>query len=858
MRPTRRSKNSSQTNFTPVTCPNGPFEDWNYDGDLRVQSEETATDDTTSEKVVAENITFRDGALSERITMGDMSAGDYDADTDVIGGLGSFLSRPVRIHDFVWQESTFYSAGINPWQLYFNTAQIKKKLDNYGRIRCKLHLKFVLNASPFYYGSLRACYFPLQDARANYTNTADQLPFSQVPGVYLEPQNMSTAEITLPFLYPHNWLDATLAVNFTNMGYLHFLQYADLRSANGVTGAGINVSVYAWAEEVEVMGPTTVLALQSDEYEEENGTISGPATAIANVAGKLTDTPIIAPFAMATQVGAKAVASIAKLFGYSNPPMIDDVLPYQPKTFHAFANTETRMPMDKLAIDPKNEVTISSKVTGVDEEDPLAFTNLLTRESFLQGTLWSGSTPVDTLLWSAKVAPGYMSNTGAVYTTTPASYVSQMFRYWRGTMIYKFRIIKTQYHKGRLIISWDPLANNTLTADTETTTLTRIVDLELEDEVLFVVPYKATTPYLKTIETGGQTYFSNGTTPAYPLTPSTSNGAITVRVQNTLTGPAASPSIDILAYVSCGDDFQFAVPKNISARWTAGDPTGVIQSEDQLEPIDGGIITPDAKMAAITFGESLASLRPLLHRTSLSVQQSVSDPTGVGLGRRFAVMGYPRFPIGTGRNPDAFSRATIAAVSTPYSYSTNHPMDWVLNAFVGVRGSTNLHFETLAMGIDGLEGVSVERSDLSPILNSAGALRNAIAYTTSPASVGTIARNVTAPSAALGTLPAWGQSGMSVTSRLAQPALSVAVPQYTNARFTLAFRNSRYNNVETGTEEFDTLFLRTAFQNNVTPIVAASSWPLVNVYYSAGVDFQPIFFLCTPRLFVETDPPPVN
>jgi hypothetical protein len=114
---------------------------------------------------------------------------------------------------------------------------------------------------------------------------------------------MSTAEMTLPFLYPHNWLNTTAAVNFTNMGYLHFLQFANLRSANGVTGAGINVSVYAWAEEVEVMGPTTVLALQSDEYEEANGTISGPATAVANVAGRLTDTPVIAPFAMATKLG---------------------------------------------------------------------------------------------------------------------------------------------------------------------------------------------------------------------------------------------------------------------------------------------------------------------------------------------------------------------------------------------------------------------------------------------------------------------------------------------------------------------------------------------------------------------------
>lgn len=855
MRPTRKSKNSSQTYLTPVSHPDGPFTDWNYDDDLRVQSEETATDSTTEEKVVAENITFRDGALSERITMGDMSAGDYDADSDVIGGLATFLSRPVRIHNFTWQESTFYSAEINPWSLYFNTAQIKKKLDNYARIRCKLHLKFVLNASPFYFGSLRACYFPLQDSRSIYQNTADQLPFSQTPGVYLEPQNMSTAEITLPFLYPHNWLDATALVKFTNMGYLHFLQYANLRSANGVSGAGINVSVYAWAEDVEVMGPTTTLALQSDEYEEENGTISGPATAIANVAGKLTDVPVLAPFAMATQVGAKAVASIAKLFGFSNPPMIDDVSPYQPKTFHAFANTETRMPIDKLAIDPKNEVTISPKVTGIDEPDPLAFTNLLTRESFLLGTLWTGATAVDTLLWSAKVTPCYMSNTGSIFTTTPASYVSQMFRYWRGTLVYKFRIIKTQYHKGRLIISWDPTAGNTLTADTETTTLTRIVDLELEDEVIFTVPYKATTPYLKTFETGGQNYMSNGASPAYSLTPELTNGAVTVRVQNTLTGPAASPSIDILGYVSCGDDFQFAVPKTIAPAWTAADPTGVIQSEDQVEPIDGGTVTPDAKMAAITFGESIASLRPLLHRTSLSCQQIVGGTTG-SIGLALYSHMFHRFPMGVGRNLEGYSNSVISAATVPYSFSTNHPIDWVLNSFVGVRGSTNLHFDVRA-GASLISSLIAERTYTSPITNPSNANRNTVVTAINPTTPGTYASYAASQTSGIDLLGV-GQSGMSLTNPLGQPALSVNLPQYTNARFTLAYRAARYNNIETSVEEYDTLALRINAYAAAGSQTTTTNWPTLSAYYGAGVDFQPIFFLCTPRLYVNTFPPPAN
>jgi hypothetical protein len=130
------------------------------------------------------------------------------------------------------------------------------------------------------------------------------------------------------------------------------------------------------------MGPTTSLALQSDEYSTTSGTISGPAMAVAGYSRYFENIPFIGSFARATNIGATAVASIAKLFGYSNPPMIDDVHPFQPKSFHAFANVETRMPIDKFCVDPKNEVTIDNTVCDIDPIDPLSFKNTYERISY--------------------------------------------------------------------------------------------------------------------------------------------------------------------------------------------------------------------------------------------------------------------------------------------------------------------------------------------------------------------------------------------------------------------------------------------------------------------------------------------
>jgi hypothetical protein len=826
-----------------------------------VQSTEVAdtsqTDSTQATVVKAENLEFRDGSLSQRVQYRTLTDPSYTHDGDSTAGLADFLSRPVKIHTLSWPESTPTQVAILPWALYFQTPQIAKKLDNFSRIQCKLRLKFVLNASPFYYGSLRACYFPLADPRSTYQNAADQVPFSQVPGVYLEPQNMSSAELELPFLTPATWLDANSLAQFANMGVLQFLQYANLRSANGVVGTGITVTTYAWAEDVRVAGPSVGLALQSDEYEDHSGTISGPATAIANIAGMMEEVPYIGPFAMATQMGATAVAGIAKLFGYSNPPVIDDVCPYQPKTFHAFANVEQRMPLDKLSIDPKNEVTINSASAGVEEDDPLAFQQLLSRESFLQGTLWSNAQAPDTLLWSCLVHPGYTLTNGAITTSPPVSHFSRMFRYWRGSMIYKFRFIKTKYHKGRVIISWDPNQDISGNPDTETTTFTRVVDLEVEDEVEIEVPYKSTYPWMQ-VTSGAQ--YSNGAAPVYTYNKLLYNGSLTVRVQNILTGPAASPQIDILVYPRAGPDFQFAVPTDITTLVTTRDPAGVIQSSEVADDsIDQKQHEYDSNLAAVTVGETYSSLRPVLHRTSLSYTQIAGNNTSVNVSAYYWTQNpIFRIPDGVGRTSRGYNQATIAAANQPYSYSPNHPIDWTIDCFVGFRGSVNIHVNAIATGQNVVKAgnFSMARYFDDPIQAPSNLSRNGLtqgAEFNAPGNVSRRAIELWGSTSRLLT----GQAGLSLTNQETQAGISCNVPQYNPSRFYQAFHSVRQGDTRLATYVpiRDEVVVQLAFANT-TATSATQNWPILQYYHGAGVDFQPIFFLCTPRLFVTALPVP--
>lgn len=797
--------------------------------------------DSTSTVVSAENIVFHDAAVSDSVKMGSF-AGDYDQDDDSAASLGEYLKRPVRIGNFAWAQGGGFAQSLTPWSAYFSDTYIRRKLENYGKIRCRLHLKFMVNASPFHYGSVRACYFPMGDARSTFVNTADLIPFSQTPGVYIEPQNMTSAEMVLPFVWQHNWLETTKLTDFQRIGKLNLTEYAPLQSANGAT-SGCSILVYAWAEDVELMGPTTIGSLQSDEYAVDQGVISGPATAIANVANMVSNVPVIGDFARATEMGARAVGGIAKLFGYSNPPMIDDVAPMQPKAFHAFANVETRVPIDKLCLDPKNEVSISPAIAGVEEEDPLVITNLTTRESYINGFTWSGAQSTDTLLWSAVVNPHYAYLSGGFRTMPPVTYLSPNFRFWRGSIVYKFRFIKTPFHKGRVLISYDPNGDITGTVDTETTTFSRVVDLEQETEVEFAVPYKATSPMLEIVPmTTWPNTNSTSTTPGYTYNSRYYNGVITMRIQTTLTGPTTTTNVGVLTYVKTGEDFEFAAPAQIPRDVQLRDADGVIQSE---EVITRDVLSKQDKLALITTGETICSLRPLLHRTHHVCTQLVGDGMyGVRLVTARNVY-YP-IPHGTGRTSQSaqtgYGQAEVAKYG--YNWNSNNPLDWVCDMFVGVRGSTTFH----ANIISGTTNVRV--------INSLSAARwygplpglngnvNGQAYA-DPINPGLI--NAVSREALYGAPPTG--AGLTLTNCETQSALSCNVPQYLPYRFTLAFHTQRGLDRRTGLLHHDNISVRTVFQPTQAVGADPMNYPLIEVYQSAGVDFTPIMFLCTPRVF---------
>lgn len=501
------------------------------------------------------------------------------------------------------------------------------------------------------------------------------------------------------------------------------------------------------------------------------------------------------------------------------------------------------MPIDKLSIDPKNEVSVSPAISGVQEDDPLVISGLVTRESYVNGFNWTGATATDALLWSAVVNPHYAFLNGGFRTMPPMTYLSPNFRFWRGSIIFKFRFIKTKFHKGRVLISYDPNGDISANADTETITFSRVVDLEQEEEVEFAVPYKATPPLLEVVQFDTfPTTNSTAAVPGYVYDSRYYNGTITMRVQTTLTGPTTSTNINVLTFVKAGEDFEFAGPQQLLTTTTTRDPAGVIQSE---EVITRDALSKQDKLALITTGETVCSMRPLMHRThyvfttraglfpalagyTVTTNSLLPVPPGVGRTTLTAQGGY----------------TTAAAGAYTYNFTTNNPIDWMLEAFVGYRGSMTLHVNAVVQGNNVSQINSLSASRFYQPIGSPGAIGVDVFSSTASLLMRTM----------LSSPPITG-AGTSLTNPDTQSALSVNVPQYIPHRFIPAFHTIRGTDRKSASLFSDNIEVRTAFHTAVTPAVG-QSWPMLEVYQSAGVDFAPFMFLCAPRVFLTVLPAP--
>jgi hypothetical protein len=785
-----------------------------------------------------------------------MSAGAVNAE------LGDYLSRPSEIFRFTWVEGSAVDTTCLPWELYFDQPAIQKKLDNYYLLQCNLKIKIVVNASPFYYGALLAAYQPLSLFNpapiAATTGEEEMVLYSQRPHIDIYPQNCQGGELTLPFVYHREWLNITSRANLQDMGTLTFKSYTALLNANGVAGTDVEVVVFAWGEDVRLSGPTVKDSLQSkrvkDEYDGD-GVISKPASAISKAAGSLADLPIIGPFMTATSAVSGTIGSIAHVLGFTNPPVLDDVHAFKSTSFPALATTDIGVPYEKLTLDAKNELSIDPKICGADLGDELLVKNFAQRESFLRSVTWSTTSVRTVPLFAMRVTPDLARLINVpgqrIMYRTPMAHLAALFQYWRGDIKIRIKVICTAYHKGRLRISFDPIGDidTNLAADSMAKCYTHVMDIADQTDCTFNIPYVQDLAYLK-VSSGVSGTYNNA---AGTLTPTTNegstNGCLTISPLTVLTSPVTPSSVQLLVYVSAGDNFEVADPIGISLDYSYYSVQGDVSytsAPDDTILIGNHTSTTDPNINLVYMGESVVSVRPMMHRGSLlcCMSDSSTVDNAYGVGTYYHVMSRrARFP-GYDLDGTELAIGLVSLAPAPYNFVNWTAMTWFEPCFIGQRGSINW--------IAHAQQQASVRTTLS--FNREHSVLNALTYYQyyqEPFTRSSVARGYIAQGART-------MEGAASNSGGIQNTVHCIAPFYGNVKFQTTSANARNSGISADGSDFDAVrstCVIDPFNVTANPTGDRTSSGFTTFYVSAGVDYNLIFFLNIPVTYKYTTVP---
>jgi hypothetical protein len=785
--------------------------------------------------------------------------------------LENFFSRPIKIHDEKWSTSTTLGFDIDPWRLYFENARVLNRIVNFNLLRAKLHVKIVVNGNGFQYGRSMVSYLPFRTFDTLSSNSAlireDLVQASQQPRIFLDPTTSQGGELLLPFYNYQNYISIP-EQQWREMGRLYFRSLNTLKHANGSNDVA-TISVFAWAEDVNLnvltsRDPTGLVPQSGMEIDEVNakGKVSGPATAIAKFAGKMTNVPYIGRFAQATEMAASTTAAVAKMFGYCRPPVTKNPEPYKPYPASSLALTNTGDGPAKLTVDDKQELTIDPRTTGLGGADPMNIKEIAKRESYLTTFNWNIGTSTESLLWNMRLDPCTWAEDSGGFATSyhfPACAMAALpFTYWTGSMKVRFQIVCSSFHKGRLKFVYDP---HYFQSNEYNTNYLNVIDIADQTDFTIEIANGQDRTLLNHARPG-----LNSVTEMYSTTPyigpaSFGNGVLGVYVVNELTSPNSTVNndIEINVFVSMGDDFEVFVPDDHFQYFTCKPPLpqsgfepqsgneGALVSESQNtnEPSApqqeeaialGPTKSDNCSINRVFTGEAISSFRTMLKRYNLwsALGFNAQNFDILIFGR------YSMFPYLRGR---VLGAVDVTSTGVAYNYCNTIMLHWVTLAFSGWRGS--IRYKLLPRGNFASEARPTFYIQRHPI---DGQPAYDFGTTGSPAySTPKQVRRGVVPNEGLRPLdgnPFTGIKGQMYQSGYLNPAVEFELPYYSPFRFTPG-KNEDYTDNNRFNESWD--YRITGRGDNT------SVW---DVHVATGEDFQTFFFTGLPRMYYEPVSPP--
>lgn len=713
-------------------------------------------------------------------------------------------------------------------------------------------MKIIVTGSSFHYGKMLVDYLPChvfdQFDPLHYPSYRLQnlISFSQRPNLLIDAAGSTGGTMVLPYFHPANNLSIP-AAEWQTMGVMSMNSFSPLKHANGSTEK-VDISVVIWATDVHLSGPTSTNPLgmvpQVGEY---SGPVSHTAAIVEYMSGKLTKAPVIGKWAMATHTLAGHVGSLARFFGFSRPIVAEQPSTTLQRRYPNLVNTNVHDTAIKLSLDIKQENTVDSRVLGLAGEDELTIASIAQRPSFIDSFLWPVTASTDSLLWTTYVNPAMWKRgnfpivdpVNSAFFPTAICFASLPFHYWRGTIKFRFMIIGTAYHKGRLMIRHDP---RLFVSDEFNTNSTLIVDIEETKDFTIDVGWTHSLPFLEFPDIN-TTPVQNGTTrlPGNAW----SNGILEVAVLNSITSPNSVVNNDmtVLVYVSAGEDYEVLGPDETNFRnltYTPQGATDVILDTTENDPLHSsksftfGNPGLHPELTAIHDGDPILSFRQCLKRYSLF---NVWTVPGIAYGLMRLITSD--FPLYRGRMDSGIDVGLVGSPSATVAYNQCNTtlLNYLTPAFIARRGG----IRRMYVFPKGNVAHSAPMATIQRTLRQQG---NSLTWTNIPGNNNAANTALQYKMALLNNYPI-GWSASAMTDADGNPCLAVELPYHNNRRWAPA-RRLNFTLPSVG--------LTSHIVTAPLEMGTSSRMPLLD-YVSTAEDFDLSFYINAPVFFVNSRPP---
>lgn len=551
-----------------------------------------------------------------------------------------FLAKPYPLIQGVFQ-STDTSTTFTRYQYFQDILTLEpyaSKLKGFMGIRADMVLKVVFNANSFQAGRYILAVSPHGGTgqnpavyMENGTRFASLTQITQLPHVEFDLNTESSATLTVPYssVYSHVPVNPPAPNTTHSLGTIILLPYSPVVSTAG--SSSVPFDLYVSFTNVDLAAPVfPQMAKGSNTVEREQAAANigpvakgaGKVKALANMVGQKV--PLLASIAEPVSWAMDLLEGAANIFGWSNP---SNLAPAQRITDTAFAYANNADAGDNslpISLYSCNQVEVAPGYSGT-ALDEMVLSHLSQIPAYMETITWSTANATGSVLYSFNLTPYAAVRTSAsgastVSHFTPVGLLSRLFQYYRGGLKFKFKIVKTRYHTGRLILSFNPSVGTVATpisSITDTTYLNRqVIDISTQTEFEYTVPFISLSPWKPTYGQYGEI------------------GALTMVISNPLVAPATvSSSISILMEICGAEDIEFAVPKSFDLTPVvvydpqAYDPRGAAGTISSGE-LGKTSYSPDMYVSSrACIGEKVVSLLSLSKKSDTSSTSITTGPT---------------------------------------------------------------------------------------------------------------------------------------------------------------------------------------------------------------------------------------